>query len=163
MRAVVVIVAALLAAGCGVLDDEGPAVQGTPDPAVYGPPSAVPREQPAFTAPRPVAARLDRGAIGVVDLAGEVAIEPTSLDTASDATLTGVRWSSWGVDGARGTGTLRVLNCQPSCAAGGSEELRARITLSGVRVCEGRRYFASGSVELVGGSRRPFSYVGAPC
>ena len=32
--------------GCGVLDDEGPALSQGPDPAVYGPREAVPREPP---------------------------------------------------------------------------------------------------------------------
>jgi hypothetical protein len=165
-----------LFAGCGVLDDEGPAPSGKPDPAVYGPPQAVPTTS-AATVPVPparepsasVARALDGGAIAVVDLSGAVAIEPESLETASDLTLEGVHWSHWGDDGASGSGRLRVLTCQPTCASSGVKEVAARVTLSGVKRCDGRNYFERGEVLIdpkdtpSGSGDQPATYVRAPC
>ena len=164
---------ALLVAGCGVLDDEGPALTNAPDPAVYGPEHAVDREPPAFDAPKlaepppEVARSLDAGAIGVVDLTGTVAIEPSSLETASDATLEEIRWSSWDEHGAEGSGRLRALTCQPTCAGGSTKTVAARIELSGVKVCGGRQYYERGEVlvdpkDTPSGSQ-PATYVRAPC
>jgi hypothetical protein len=164
---------AALLSGCGVLDEEGPAAERTPDPAAYGPSQAVKRERPSFAAPEPVppsaevARALDAGGIGVVDLTGTVAIEPETLETASDATLEGVRWSSWGEGGAEGTGELVVLDCQPTCAGGGKDRVRATIRLSGVATCDGRRYFAGGEVVVAAedtpSGEQPASYLRAPC
>lgn len=160
-------------AGCGVLDEAGPVAERTPDPATYGPREAVAREEPAFAAPKPaapsaeVARALDGGAIGVVDLTGRVAIEPHSLEAASDATLEGVRWSSWGERAAEGAGELRRLDCQPTCAGGGDDRVPATIKLSGVTTCDGRRYFESGEVLVdprdTPSGEQPATYVRAPC
>jgi len=159
---------ALLLGGCGVLDEQGPAAERTPDPATYGPSTAVARDRPSFasTDARPpsaaVARALDGGQIGVVDLTGTIAIEPATLETSSDATLDGVRWSSWGSDGAEGSGELRSLDCQPTCARGGTDRVRATIKLTGSKLCDGRRYFETGEL-LVESGRQPAAYVRAPC
>ena len=163
----------LLLAGCGVLDEQGPAAERTPDPAAYGSRNAVTREQPAFDAPKlatpsaDVARALDGGAIGIVDLTGTIGIEPATLETAADATLEGVRWSSWGEGGAEGAGELRMLDCQPTCAGGGSDRVPATIKLSGVKTCDGRRYFETGEVLLdpkdTPSGEQPATYLRAPC
>ena len=169
MRPLLALLCFVALSGCGVLDEEGPAAERTPDPAVYGPSAAVPREQPPFDAPElqpptPAVARaLAGGQIAIVDLAGTVAIEPETLETSSDGTLSGVRWSSWGADGAVGEGELRLLDCQPNCAGGGAERLRATIKLSGVKTCDGRRYFETGEVLLDGRAEQPATYLRAPC
>jgi hypothetical protein len=175
-RVFVVVLAGALFAGCGVLDDEGPAPLGKPDPAVYGPAEAVPTTAP-LPIPAPpvrspsaaVARALDEGAIAVVDLTGKIAIEPESLDTASDLTLEGVRWSHWGADGAAGSGRLRIVTCQPTCANSGTKEVTARVTLSGVKRCDGRSYFSGGEVLIdpkdtpSGSGDQPATYLRAPC
>jgi hypothetical protein len=159
--------------GCGVLDEQGPAAERTPDPAVYGPAESLPREPPTFDAPklRPPTAAVERalegGQIGIVDLTGTVAIEPDTLETSSDGTLEGLRWSSWGADGADGTGELRLLDCQPTCAGGGSDRLPATIKLTGSKTCDGRRYFETGEVRLDAQDsptgEQPATYLRAPC
>ena len=102
-----------------------------------------------------------------MDLSGRVAIEPSSLETASDQTLSGLKWTRWGASGASGAGELRLLTCQPTCASGASERLAARIELSGVKRCEGRRYFARGAVLLdpkdTPSGTQPATYLRAPC
>jgi hypothetical protein len=168
MRWLAIVGVGLLLGGCGVLDEEGPAAPKPPDPAVYGPSTATKAPDPTLVAPRlvkpsaAVAHALDGGAIGVVDLSGAVAIEPESLDTAADVTLSAVRWSSWGAAGASGTARVRILTCQPSCAASGERLVAARIELSGVKTCSGRRYFSSGRVLLDSGED-PVTYLRAPC
>ncbi len=59
-----------------------------------------------------------------------------------------VEWSRWGADGAEGSGELRMLVCQPTCASGSVEHVPARITLTGVTRCDGRRYFAAGTLAV---------------
>jgi hypothetical protein len=174
MRRLLVLLAAGVAlSGCGVLDEEGPATRKPLDPAVYGPPEAVPGTQPDIPAPRlvepagAVARALDGGSIGVVDPGGVVSIEPERLDTASDVSLEALHWTSWGEDGAEGSGTARMLTCRPSCANGGVNEGPARIRLSGVKICDGRRYFERGEVlvdpkDTPTGSP-PATYLRAPC
>src|SRR4051812_28615327 len=116
------VLCALLFAGCGVLDDAGPAVPRGPSPSVYGPAHAVPRATPVIDVPhvRPpspaVAAALDAGTIGVVDVIGVVGVRPAALETASDARLESLVWDRWGASGAVGHGTLRLLTCPSTCA-----------------------------------------------
>jgi hypothetical protein len=162
-----ILVCAVLLSGCGVLDDEGPATRKPLDPAVYGPSRPVVTQPevpiPALVAPRGAVAReLDDGAIGVVSPFGVVAVRPKTLETASDVTLTDLRWTSWDARGAEGSGTLRMLDCQPTCATGGVEERPARVSLTGVKVCQGRRYFDHGEVRPAAGDP-PATYVRAPC
>jgi hypothetical protein len=156
---------ALVFAGCGVLDDEGPAIPRGPDPALTKP---VARGTPVIDVPRmrtpapSVAAALDGGAIGIVDVTGAVGVRPTVLETASDARLSGIVWDRWGAEGAVGHGTLRLLTCPAACANGEPKSLAATVRLSGVQRCSGRLYFASGSVELASGEP-PATYLRAPC
>ncbi len=78
-----------------------------------------------------------------------------------------MRWSRWGADGAAGAGELRLLDCQPTCASGGSRARAARIKLSGVKTCDGRRYFERGKVLLdpkdTPSGAQPATYLRAPC
>ena len=173
MRRVAVLASVVLLAGCGVLDDEGPAVQGKPDPAVYGPSSAVPGQEPAAQAPPErtpspeVASALASGGIAVVDATGAVLVKPSVLETSSDGRVEDVRWSGWDADGAAGTGEFVVLTCQPTCASGGTDRVPARITLSGVKTCSGRRYFSAGEVLIdpraTPSGAQPATYLRAPC
>lgn len=168
MRVLLLCALGVALGGCGVLDDEGPPLPKPRDPAVYGPAKAVAGAQPSVDAPRlvaptpEVARALDDGAIGVVDVAGIVSIRPEALETASDLTLEGLAWTSWDRGGATATGKLRALTCQPTCASGGIDEVPARVSLSRVTTCDGRRYFGRGEV-VVEADDQPATYVRAPC
>ena len=126
-------------AGCGVLDDEGPALSQGPDPKVYGPSEAVPREPPEIPIPRlqspseEVARALEAGEIGVVGMTGVIGVRPKALDTANDVRIESLTWSRWGADGAVGEGEMRSRECQPTCASGRTKSIPATVTLSGVR------------------------------
>ena len=174
MRLLIVILCALSLAGCGVLDDVGPATQATPDPSLYGPATATSNDSPPSSElPVPpkvapsaeVASELDDGQVGIVDLDGVVGVRPDSLETASDLTLDSLRWSAWGAAGATGEGRLRLPNCQPTCASGGSTEVAARVELSGLKTCDGRRYFDHAEVRIAAppSGMQPASYLRAPC
>ncbi len=162
------VLCALLFAGCGVLDDEGPALSQGPDPDVYGPTEAVPREPPEIPIPRlhspseKVARSLEAGEIGVVGMTGVIGVRPSELETASDVRIDSLTWSSWGPDGAVGEGEMVARECQPTCAHGRTKTVPATVTLTGVRECRGRRYFEGAEVRLTEGEQ-PATYVRAPC
>jgi hypothetical protein len=166
-RLVFVLLLGALAAGCGEADRRAAATP-TVDLSHYGPRHAVARQPPPapLVSPKPASGAVERelgaGVVGVVDASGNVGVRPTALETASDARLVRLQWSRWSPAGAEARGELRVLDCQPSCATGHTKRLPARVTLSGVRACAGRRYFGAAAVTLETGAP-PTSYVRAPC
>jgi hypothetical protein len=174
MRLLAVFFAAFALAGCGVVDDEGPAVPRGPDPAVYGPTEPKPPGAggeisiPELRPPtEEVARELDAGAIAVVDITGAVGVRPDVVETATDMVIEGVTWDRWGEDGAEGHGEARWLDCQSTCANGQAIRIPATITLSGVRECKGRRYYEAGAVTIdpsrTPAGEQPATYVRAPC
>ena len=168
MHWVACVLCAVLFTGCGVLDDEGPALSQGPDPNVYGPTEAVPRQGPEIRIPRlhppsqAVARSLDAGEIGVVGMTGVIGVRPDVLDTANDIRVDSLQWSTWGADGAVGEGEMLTRECQPTCAGGRTKTIPATVTLSGVRECRGRRYFESAEIRVTAGEQ-PATYVRAPC
>ena len=176
MKRLVALLAAVALAGCGVLDDEGPAVDKPLDPAVFGPSEATQDfEHTEFPQPKlqeipeDVGRALDGGEVGVVDQRGIVSIEPQALDTALDVSLEDVKWTDWGRGGAEGVGQVSMLTCQPTCAAGSHQRVPAKITLTGVKTCDGRRYFERGEVTIAPKDSPsktgagPATYLRAPC
>ena len=169
MRLALVVVCAVVFAGCGVLDDEGPALSQGPDPKIYGPSEAVPREAPEIPIPRldspskEVAQELEAGEIGVVGMTGVIGVRPKVLDTANDVRIEALTWSRWGSDGAVGEGEMRLRECQPTCAGGRTKidrRRRSRCPASGSAA--GRSYFEAAEVRVTTGDQ-PATYVRAPC
>ena len=153
----------LFVAGCGS-SDERAAV----DMSKYGPRHAVaghrpPAPLPKLRPPAPdVARQLRAGTVGVVAVDGTVGIRPRALETAADAELQHLTWTQWTHTSAEGRGVLRVLDCQPTCAAGHARTVAATVRLSNVRSCAGRSYFGVAEVKVAAGEQ-PASYVRAPC
>jgi hypothetical protein len=171
--AVLALALALAACGSEAGERERPAagVGGNPDPkGDWGPerpgsgerarPVAPPRKAP----PAAVARQLEAGTVGVVGVEGAVGVRPASLEVSADGTLEDVRWVRWDASGAEGAGTLRVRDCDPSCASGGKDAYPATIRLSAPRLCGRAAYFDRARVEL-GATEAPdpASYVRAPC
>jgi hypothetical protein len=166
----ILVVCGLALAGCGVISpDEHVVNPGAPklNARVYGPrranpavkiPVARPHAKPAVAS---VAAELDAGQVGVVDAGGNVGVRPATLETSSDATLQDLRWRRWDAAGASGTGRLRVLVCEPTCATGRGRLETATVELSSVRQCGGRSYYDAARVSVRG--EQPVVYVRAPC
>ncbi|MEW2620426.1 hypothetical protein [Streptomyces sp. NPDC048106] len=94
--------------------------------ASASPPTAT--ASPTATAP---AARGDRV---LVDCFSHRNVRPTDFILAcgdGNSRLKGLRWTSWGADGATGTGTNWVNDCKPYCAAGAFHPYPVVIRLSG--------------------------------
>jgi hypothetical protein len=159
---------ALLTGACGAESDPQPS--GAEQAAIATPSqqeveAAQKAEAPVIPAERvPLAIRrqLERGEVGLLDAFGQTRIRPETVDFAQDASLQDVTWSSWGTDGGQGSGTMRVQECDPTCAAGQVKTVRATIVLTAARECNGQRYFASSEVRPEAGEA-PRSYVRAPC
>jgi hypothetical protein len=54
--------------------------------------------------------------------------------------ITSIRWKSWTANGAVGTGTYLINNCNPNCAAGKFSESPVGVKLEGLYT-DGERYF----------------------
>ena len=126
-------------------------------------PVAPPRKAPSAA----VARALEAGTVGVVGGEGAIGVEPTSLEVSADGTLEDLRWERWDSGRAEGTGTLKVRDCDPSCASGGRDAYAVTIRLSAPRLCGRAAYFDRARVELGAGEAPgragPASYVRAPC
>ena len=169
MRAALAILAlALAVAGCGA-SDERPERAAAPLPkGDFGPtepgtgtrarPDAPPLAKPAAE----VAAALAAGTVGVVGVEGRVGVRPRALEISADGTLAGLRWEDWGDSSAVGSGTLRLRDCDPTCASGNIDELPATVRLSAPRLCGRATYFDRARVE-VSAAAPPATYVRAPC
>ncbi len=165
--ALLVCACALGAAGCGSAFERevGSQTHAPPDPKLVrpghgtAPPPVVPKMVAVTDA---VKAKLEGGAIAVVGVEGVAGVRPTTLDVAADQTISGLRWSRWGTGGARGTGTLRTLDCDPTCAQGSLSTEPAMVELSAPASCPQGRFFSRAAVRPQSG-RAPASYVRAPC
>jgi len=164
-RAAVIALLGALLAGCGAEREaaRGPVPEGdfgpvTPGTGSRARPVAPPSKRPSAA----VAAALSAGTVGVIGVDGAVGVRPARLDVSSDGTLSGLAWSSWGSVSATGTGKLRLLDCDPTCAGGGVAELDAKVRLSAPRLC-GRATYFDKAVVSVGDGSPPVSYVRAPC
>ena len=170
--AALILALALALGGCGAGgSDEREAGAARPLPkGDWGPerPGSGERERPVApprnAPPAAVASALEAGAVGVVGVEGAVGVEPSTLDVSADGTLEDLRWERWGAGSAEGTGTLKVRDCDPSCATGGKDSYPAVIRLSQPRLCGRETYFDRARVEVdAGNTPMPTSYVRAPC
>jgi hypothetical protein len=153
---------ALVLCGCGSAGSELPVATPTIDMSQYGPRQAVAGATPAPIKLPPLHGGAPDGEVGVVDITGLVSAQPKTLQTSTDASVEGVKWSSWSDEGASGAGEFSVNDCQPNCATGHTQRVAATVQLSDVKVCDGRRYFGRAVVKPASGPA-PTSYVRAPC
>jgi len=166
--AVVAAMAALAVAGCGEevpdVGDLGPVRAAPPESAAPGPTSEDAglvrrlRRRQAGGAPR--------GAVVVVDVTGDDLFdEPPEIEFAKDGTLSDLRWTGWGSNVAVGRGTVRLLECTPSCSRGLRRKSVATIRLTRLQSCAGRRFYDAAEVTFGAGAQRSFAraFIGAPC
>jgi hypothetical protein len=157
---------ALIAAGCGDKDSGTPAQQPTPYPTG--------RDQTLPEPPAPklkplsddVASELDQGQVGVVDLDGRATIRPKRLDFAADAAIEDITWSSWDSREAEGSGQVRLVDCDPTCAQGKAVTFPATVRLVQPKACQEGQFYDRVDVRLErtdGGPSEPASFVRAPC
>lgn len=138
----------LVAGGCGghSAPKPGPGIGYHPTPPVV--PSSAPAGVPL-----------------VVDLTNAGAVRPAHLLVASDGYLTGLRWASWGQSTARAQGSAKINLCTPSCGAGNVRTYPATVTLTGLRRCGTRDFYAAARVSLatLAGARNFGAFIHAPC
>ncbi|MFZ0039730.1 MAG: hypothetical protein WAK93_00360 [Solirubrobacteraceae bacterium] len=108
---------------------------------------------------------LAKNAVVVVDLTNSGRVAPAAMRFASDATLSGARWTAWGSDSTTGHGTATVRICSPNCGAGHFSRYPATMVLKGVRTCGAHRYYESARVTLttVKGPVAWGAFVKVPC
>jgi hypothetical protein len=168
-----ILVLALALGGCGSSEESSSAGAAPPAPKGDWGPTAPgtgerkrPVEPPRKAPSAAVASLLDAGTVGVVGVEGAVGVKPRSLDVSADGVLEDVTWDRWDDRGAEGTGTLKVRDCDPTCASGGRDAFVATIRLSDPRLCGRATYFDRARLELDGAPEsvgQPASYVRAPC
>jgi hypothetical protein len=68
----------------------------------------------------------------VLSVTGYTGTRPGLISFSGDAgyVITGITWSSWGPDGAYGTGTSNLQGCVPNCAYGSETPVTTTISLS---------------------------------
>jgi hypothetical protein len=167
-RAALALVALLLLTGCG---GGGPDERASrPAGRAATPPADVLRGDAPPTLTPAVRARLAQGETAVADFANATLIEPATIQLSSDQRLTGTVWSGWGGRRATGHGTIRTLDCDPSCAQGGVLRGAGTLVLTAPRVCGSRRYYAKAALAFAdppdaakAGGARPAVYLRTPC
>jgi hypothetical protein len=92
-------------------------------------PTVVPTSQPASSAPLTDFTVCTTPSVGCN---GEMRTQPSQIIVSGDgsAFVSGLTWTGWGSEGATGSGTLKLDNCQPNCAQGKFTPYVATITLS---------------------------------
>jgi hypothetical protein len=110
-------------------------------------------------------ARLDAGAVALVDLAGRMEIRPREIDFANGGRMVDVEWRRWDGRGAEGRGRMIGVVCEPDCGRGTRIDADATIRLSEPVACPHGRFFDRGRIEV--DSDRPearsTSWLAAPC
>ncbi|HTE61138.1 MAG TPA: hypothetical protein VK631_12365 [Solirubrobacteraceae bacterium] len=161
---------ALFSSACGSSSDEV-----EPPAPIAAPPSAAAPSEPADPQPTKAAedarpgprlqARLDAGAVALVDLRGRIGIQPRALEFAKGGRMEDVEWSRWTDRGAEGTGRMVGLVCDPTCAQGTTIAVPATITLSQPLACPAGRFFDRGRIEVASDDpdAQSTSWLAAPC
>jgi hypothetical protein len=157
--------------GCGADDDSArtPA-RSLPAATPTAPASALADPTPTEAARRArpgraLAARLDAGAVAVVDRRGRIGIRPSKLEFAHGGRLSGLTWERWGDHGAVGTGTMEGVVCEPSCGNGRLIRAPARIRLSEPVACPRGRFFDRARIDVFSDDphAESTSWLAAPC
>jgi hypothetical protein len=96
-------------------------------------------------------------------------VKPKTLFLTGDGTLEvqNVSWSSWGGATATGSGSAEHHGCTPSCAQGTVHHDHVTITLSKIKTCGSKRYYAHVALRLNSGKLLDKSLLSgrnwAPC
>jgi hypothetical protein len=170
MRMILVALLVAALAGCGSDPEQVASSTSTPTPTPTFSAEAGANAEPTKAArdakPSPaLAARLDAGDVAVVDLVGEMGIEPPTLEFAKGGRLEDLRWTSWSDRTAVGHGTMTGVVCEPTCAQGTTISAPATITLSRPVACPAGRFFDRGKIEVESDdpAAASTSWLAAPC
>jgi hypothetical protein len=174
----IVLAAALFWSGCLGGDDEqaaAPPPVATVDDGVSAEDAArtvlsIAEAEPtrAALAARPgdaLRARLDAGAVALVDLEGRMGIRPGAITFAKGGRMVGLAWERWTDRDAVATGRMEGVVCDPDCARGRLVAAPATIRLTRPVACPRGRFFDHAAIEV--DSDHPEadsnSWLAAPC
>jgi hypothetical protein len=172
-------VLAVLLAGCGGATStvvgaalsstapSAPASTSAPASAQAAPPSASAPAGPAPTqAPARVVYLAEGGSVGGTSLRAPACDAGCALSGDGTTSLWDMTWPTWSSAVAAGTGTEKLDDCTPNCAAGTLHAVRVAVTLSRpVMVCvagTGRWFWTRVSFTWPGGLPAAFSGGNAP-
>jgi hypothetical protein len=95
---------------------------------------------------------------------GEMRTEPSMIIVSGDgsAYISGLTWTGWGSAEVTGSGTLKLDNCEPNCAAGKFTPYAVTVTASDLTSygSEGLQGYADMTVSAPGSPFRTQSYHG---
>lgn len=166
-----VVISALLAFGGGGSSESEPSNRGPqrgtfdlPDPPAAEP-AALDAEEPVCL-PAREARRSRRGRdVRIAGLDGEAQRRPRTLQIAREIELRCLVWESFGGREATASGVTDELDCIPTCAQSGVKRRMARLRVSGLRRCGGRRFYSR--MDLLLGvdedTDRPRTFPVVPC
>jgi len=143
-----VVAGAAVLAACG--EAEKPRTRG-PSKATYTSTTAAPTSDVRDgDCPKANNAPITRGFdVRIAGQDGKARRRPRKLEVAREITLGCLRWSGWGGAQARASGIANELNCEPTCATGAITQRRARLTVSQLERCRGRRYYSQARLLYV--------------
>lgn len=148
------------AAGCG--ESEEPTTTGPAEATFTAPRQEEPANSEPECEPAPEQKPITRGRdVRVAGLDAEPTRRPRALEVARDVRLDCLIWTRFGRGTAKATGRATVLDCVPSCAQSGTSRQAARLEVSGLQRCRGRRYYSE--AELVVGGEEPRAVLRSPC
>lgn len=147
----------LTLAGCTQASPLGPGptvTQSQPPATAGGGLSQTPTAPATSAAPGTSTAQSEVGVCvtPVVTCKGELKTEPSQIVLSGDGTafVTGLLWTGWGSNGATGSGTLKLDNCDPNCAQGTLTGYEATIVLSDLTGYVGGAAYATMMVAAPG-------------
>jgi hypothetical protein len=123
-------------AGCTQASSSTPSTPTVTVTVTQSPPSQVPLTShgPTSAAATSAAPQTEVGVCvtPVVTCQGELKTEPSQIILSGDGTafVTNLLWTGWGSNGATGSGTLKLDNCNPNCARGSLTDYQATVVLS---------------------------------
>lgn len=160
-----VLAAVIAVAGCG--ESEQPRTRGPADATFTVPEQETVAKEPAPTCRRaPRVKRSKRGRdVRVAGLDSKPKRRPRKLEVAREISLSCLVWSSFGGGSAEASGRAEVLDCVPSCAQSDTARREARLRVTKLRRCRGRRFYSKASLLLGRGedAERAPIVVTVPC
>lgn len=146
----------IVLAGCAQASSSAPTptVTVTVTPSQQPAISQAPTSAPATSSPATSVAQTEVGVCvtPVVTCKGELKTQPSQIVLSGDGTafVTGLLWTGWGSNGATGSGTLKLDNCNPNCAQGSLTGYQATVVLSDLTGYAGGAAYATMMVAAPG-------------
>ena len=77
---------------------------------------------------------------------------PAGLTLDNHDTIDGLTWAAWGSPTTTGRGTVHIDDCDPDCASGHDQDIRATITLTDIKTVDGHQEYTTFTLTWPGQS-----------